>query len=446
MSFAFNWSAFTQEQLFLQRCKQLLEDALNKKKPQIIEDNIRIEELNWGGTPPTMEILEIGELANDRFRGIFKVTYNGSASLTLCTKVQANLLNVYAATTPSFVMPKFIGAQCSFSIPVNLSLSDFRLSAIVIVVFSKAKGLTVVLRNDPLQQVKVSSTFDSVPGIASFLQNQIENQLRGLFREELPALLYRVSQQWTPEHKNFQYVRQALQNREGVNVKPVTFAELDQDMQVSLVNRLYIEALTMSRRTLAIKVPQIQNVIFRSELAMRHKEPACMSVGLFYEAIYEHAHSQARRIASKASHKPRRRVFRLNLQNCKGKQADPSYHSPNIEPAVTNSDEGVLHSDVSNVHSESLSLPHTWLMMHKAEAPLTVGSECAAGKSGHPYIWLNDATFQLLYSLDAAHRVMKTTPFAGFFPPWLDRPDNLGILAFVNRTPIGEDSPPAYAA
>lgn len=67
----------------------MLTTALNKSpKPPIIVDDILVNELNLGSVPPELEILEIGDLAEDRFRGIFKMCYSGDAFLTLKTRVQ----------------------------------------------------------------------------------------------------------------------------------------------------------------------------------------------------------------------------------------------------------------------------------------------------------------------------------------------------------------------
>lgn len=38
--------------------------------------------------PPELEILEIGDLSTDRFRGIFRLTYSGDAYIVLQTRVQ----------------------------------------------------------------------------------------------------------------------------------------------------------------------------------------------------------------------------------------------------------------------------------------------------------------------------------------------------------------------
>ena len=89
MAFNFNWSPLTADEDFYQRARNLLTAALNKSpKPPIIVDDILVTELNLGSIPPELEILEIGDLAEDRFRGIFKMCYSGDAYLTLRTKVQ----------------------------------------------------------------------------------------------------------------------------------------------------------------------------------------------------------------------------------------------------------------------------------------------------------------------------------------------------------------------
>lgn len=111
MAFNFNWSPLTADAGFYSRAQELLTTALNKSpKPPIIVDDILVNELNLGHVPPDLEILEIGDLAEDRFRGIFKMSYNGDAFLTLKTKVQANPLNTYLVTRPMFASPQPLAA------------------------------------------------------------------------------------------------------------------------------------------------------------------------------------------------------------------------------------------------------------------------------------------------------------------------------------------------
>lgn len=95
MAFNFNWSPLTADADFYRRARDLLTKALNKSpKPPIIVDDILVSEFNLGTVPPDLEILEIGDLAEDRFRGIFKMTYSGDAFLTLKTRVQVRLYGV----------------------------------------------------------------------------------------------------------------------------------------------------------------------------------------------------------------------------------------------------------------------------------------------------------------------------------------------------------------
>jgi distribution and morphology protein 34 len=153
MAFNFNWSPLIAD---TSRARDMLTTALNKSpKPPIIVDDIIVTELNLGTTPPELEILEIGDLAEDRFRGIFKMSYSGDAFLTLKTKVQANPLKTYLSTKPDFASPQPLAASSGLTIPLQITLSNIRLSGFVILVFSKQKGLTLVFRNDPLESLKV---------------------------------------------------------------------------------------------------------------------------------------------------------------------------------------------------------------------------------------------------------------------------------------------------
>ncbi|KAK0711235.1 hypothetical protein B0H67DRAFT_555248 [Lasiosphaeris hirsuta] len=201
MAFNFNWSPLTADADFYERARDLLTTALNKSpKPPIIVDDIFVTELNLGSVPPDLEILEIGDLAEDRFRGIFKMCYSGDAFLTLKTRVQANPLNTYLCSKPSFTSPQPLAAASGLTIPLQITLSEIKLSAFIILVFSKQKGLTLVFRNDPLESLKVSSTFDSIQFVRDYLQKTIEEKLRDLMMEELPAIIHRLSLRlWCPD-------------------------------------------------------------------------------------------------------------------------------------------------------------------------------------------------------------------------------------------------------
>ncbi|KAG5336872.1 hypothetical protein C0989_011707 [Termitomyces sp. Mn162] len=196
MSFTFNWPRFSDQ--FHYDAIQMLNTALNKgNKPPIIADRIEVVELEMGTQPPELEIRDIGDLTVDQFRGIFRLTYCGDAHLVLKTKVQANPLNHKQSDIHLLGGSRgMLAAKQPLVVPMLLRLSHFKLNSYVVLVVSKQKGITLVFKTDPLQNVDINSTFDSIAVIQKFIQREIEGQLRQMFREDLPSIIHRLSQQW----------------------------------------------------------------------------------------------------------------------------------------------------------------------------------------------------------------------------------------------------------
>ena len=92
--------------------------------------------------------------------------------------------------------PSILFAASPLIVPMKLRLSSLKLRAIVVLVISRMDGITLVFKNDPLESVSVSSTFDSVAAIQAFVQKEIEGQLRELFRSDLPAIVHKLSQEF----------------------------------------------------------------------------------------------------------------------------------------------------------------------------------------------------------------------------------------------------------
>jgi distribution and morphology protein 34 len=293
MAFNFNWSPLTADAEFYTRAQDMLTTALNKNpKPPIIVDDIVVNELNLGSVPPDLEILEIGDLAEDRFRGIFKMCYSGDAFLTLKTRVQANPMNTYLSSKPSFTSPGPLAANSGLTIPLQITLSEIKLSAFIILVFSKQKGLTLVFRNDPLESIKVSSTFDSIPFVYEYLQKTIENQLRALMMDELPAIIHRLSLRlWCPEYaareEEERLAEEKIQQEETaidplasppqdavdaqgnvIDVSEISEFTLEGGVEThsmfSQKNLLRLGVLTDSQRTLSLFTPGIRDAVFRA--------------------------------------------------------------------------------------------------------------------------------------------------------------------------------------
>lgn len=199
MSFNFEWPTFPPE--FYATAKSTLDTALNRgAKPQIIVGDIKVHELHMGTVLPELEILEIGDLSSERFRGIFRLMYSGDAYLVLSIEVQANPLAKVDDISDTFASPAMsrgmLFAATPLTVPMRVRLSEVKLRAIIVLVVSRSKGVTLVFKNDPLESVRVSSTFDGVAAIQKYLQEEIEGQLREMFREDLPSIIHRLSQEW----------------------------------------------------------------------------------------------------------------------------------------------------------------------------------------------------------------------------------------------------------
>jgi distribution and morphology protein 34 len=151
----------------------------------------------------------------------------------------------------------------------------------------------VVFRNDPLESLKVSSTFDSIPFVRDYLQKEIEGQLRILFMDELPAIIHRLSLRlWVPEYRDRaaeeESNRLGMASLEGpgqdplasppqdpvdslghaLNPSEIASLSLDSGVEIhslfSQKNLLRLAALTDSQRTLSLFTPSIQEVVYRA--------------------------------------------------------------------------------------------------------------------------------------------------------------------------------------
>ncbi|KAG4305974.1 hypothetical protein PORY_000884 [Pneumocystis oryctolagi] len=270
MAFHFSWNKeFSQS--FITKACSLLSYALNKGiKLPIIADKIDVKELNMGSTPPELEILEIGDLAEDRFRGLFKLKYTGDAYIVLQTKVQINPLNTQKNTSPEFTWRGILSADAPLIVPMFLRLSNFKLSGIIILVFSKAKGVTLVFRNDPVESVRVSSTFDSIPIIAQFLQKEIEKQLRTFFQEEFPAIIHKLSmsipfksaEELSTNSSSTILANESAKNEESIPL--IRLVDINPEHPISITGMLRLAALASSQKTLSPFTPSISQAIYRS--------------------------------------------------------------------------------------------------------------------------------------------------------------------------------------
>ncbi len=197
-------------------------------------------------------------------------------------------MNTYLSSKPSFTSPQPLAAAAGLTIPLSITLSEIKLSGFIIVVFSKQKGLTLVFRNDPLESLKVSSTFDSIQFVRDYLQKTIEGQLRILMMDELPAIIHRLSlrlfcpdqlprEEDPPKEADDEAVVNPFANLpEGAvdstghvldanDIASMSFERASELQSLfSQKNLLRLAALRDSHRTLSLFTPGIRDVMFRA--------------------------------------------------------------------------------------------------------------------------------------------------------------------------------------
>jgi hypothetical protein len=190
MSFHINWpQLFSPE--FMDRATQQFTKALNtaSSKPDNIQGEIIIEELSMGTHSPELEIMEITELNNLRFKGLFRLSYNGNAFVVLKTQVQVNPLY----TKRKRLQRTIFVADEPLVVPMKMKISNLVLKGIILLAVDKEKGCTLVFKNDPLESVLINSTFNNTESIKQRLQSEIEKVLRSLFQEKIPQIVHNLS-------------------------------------------------------------------------------------------------------------------------------------------------------------------------------------------------------------------------------------------------------------
>jgi len=70
-----------------------------------------------------------------------------------------------------------VAANKEMICPMELRIKNFKVRGMMTLVISKHRGVTLAFKNDPLEAVEVSSSFDSIPSTRRFLQSQIEGQV-----------------------------------------------------------------------------------------------------------------------------------------------------------------------------------------------------------------------------------------------------------------------------
>lgn len=199
MAFKFNWTSFDDK--FINYARDQLSKALNKGIKTEMIGAIKVKELYMGTKPPDLEVLEIADLSEEKFKGIFQIKYQGDAYIVIQTTVQVNPLVVPKMDTNLIIGSGVVAANQPLDVPMQLRISNLRLSGIAALVLYSNKGVTFCFKNDPLENIQVSSSFDNVPTIRKFINNLIKTQISSFLLDDIPNIIHTFSLE-KMEHKN----------------------------------------------------------------------------------------------------------------------------------------------------------------------------------------------------------------------------------------------------
>jgi len=201
MSLKFNWPNHEQQLQFIELLKNSLTEVLNAgEKPKSVVGPITITGVELGSQPPIIEILNITDasLAHESFGASIRMVYEGDASLQLETVVQVN--RICGTSQHSLRTIKRVGILCAhkeLNVPIKLTISHIKLAGVLVVV--KAKGsLDIRFKNDPLKNVQITSTFDSLAPARKVVQRMVEGRLREFMMVRLPAMSKKINDTLNP--------------------------------------------------------------------------------------------------------------------------------------------------------------------------------------------------------------------------------------------------------
>lgn len=177
MSFQFQWPVF--DAAFKAGLALQIEEAINQGLASAhIIGRIAVSAADPGTVAPELECLEIGELGLETFKGMFRLAYRGDACITLQLEVQMNPLH------------RLLGHDRATSVvPLELTVSRVRLDTIFLLSVHRTRGVSLTFKNDPLESMQISSSFDGLGAVKDFLQAELEAQVREALRTEVPKAI-----------------------------------------------------------------------------------------------------------------------------------------------------------------------------------------------------------------------------------------------------------------
>lgn len=341
MAFTINWTPLLQsshDSSLYTTLRNLLDDALNRSFPSsplpeswsisnlftsaptppqlpptittpttLLTDKITVSDLSLGTIAPSLEVLDITDLDDNRFRGRFRISYDGDAEITLKTKLQINPLfyggDLGEGGLLSLSPPPLPVAAKPLSIPVTLTISELKLKGEVGVVMSRhpgkregRKGVVVVFKGDPVRSVLVRSSVDgAIEGLGEVLQKEIEGRVRGLFEDLVPKAVWGLSLWGEGEESahsemglGIEMGGDAIEEEEEATISSIP-STISSTMDT---HHLGLETLKNSYHTLSLFAPPMRDILYRAKPRASSPAPTIASsfasISSISPSIYDH--------------------------------------------------------------------------------------------------------------------------------------------------------------
>lgn len=194
MSFRFNWNFIDVEALKEHSKEAITRSIAESKRPAIMADAMEVTDIDFGTRPPKLAFDSIKQVEVGRAHIVFRVEYDGDATITLETKLHANpLREVWVSPQwPEFVKPMLVGASNPLEIPFQLKLLAIHLKGFVDVVYTK-QGLTVLFTENMVHHIETESSLDGVPGVNKMISTMLSGLLAESFDEDAPEMVWKVT-------------------------------------------------------------------------------------------------------------------------------------------------------------------------------------------------------------------------------------------------------------
>ncbi|CDR45470.1 CYFA0S18e02058g1_1 [Cyberlindnera fabianii] len=186
MSFLFSWIDLQSVDI-----RRSVNEVLSSLSPTQLPQTVSMKQLSLGTSPPQFEVLDIIDLQEGRFKGLFKFQYQGEIDIVLNSDIEINALKLIEFD--SFSKPHFVLADKSAVLPVDINLQNVRIDALLTVVYN-GKNITVVFNDSPIIDLDIETTMDELldEDLFETMKTDLLTMATEFLKQDLPGLISQV--------------------------------------------------------------------------------------------------------------------------------------------------------------------------------------------------------------------------------------------------------------